>query len=124
MAALQRIFQLSPIEVLRLICGLFFLPHLALKFVFLEDTIAFFKRAGFSHPKPTIYLDAVVEIIVAGLLLSNTYVRYAACVAALHLLVAAVAVWIANGHTWRWNRGGPEYPIFWAIICLLVAKFS
>ena len=114
---------MSVIDVLRLVCGLFFLPHLVLKFVFLPDTIAFFRRARLPYPRPLIYLDAVVEIIVASLLITNVYVRYAACVAALHLLVAGVAVWIANGHTWRWNRGGPEYPIFWAIMCITLAVF-
>ena len=111
-------------DYLRLACGLFFLPHLVLKFVFLKDTEAFFARAGFRHPRPTIYFDAVVEIIVATMLIAKIYVPVAACLAAAHLLVAAGAVWIANGHTWRWNRGGPEYPIFWAIMCLLVAKAS
>jgi putative oxidoreductase len=111
-------------DILRLACGLFFLPHLLLKFVFMADTAAFFKRAGFKHPAPTICLDALVEIVAATMLIAKIYVPVAACVAAAHLLVAAVAVWIANGHTWRWNRGGPEYPIFWAIMCLLVAKGS
>jgi len=114
----------EPADILRLACGLFFLPHLVLKFVFLSDTVAFFRRAGFRYPKPTIYLDATVEIVVAAMLIGKIYVAYAACVAATHLLVAAGAAWRANGHTWRWNRGGPDYPIFWAIMCLLVAKSS
>ncbi len=34
-----------------------------------------------------------------SLLPLGVFTRYAAIVAALHLLVAGVAVWIANGHT-------------------------
>jgi putative oxidoreductase len=109
-------------DILRVVCGLFFLPHLALKFVFLNDTAAFFRRAGFKHPIPTIGVDACVEAVSAAMLIGKLYVPFAACVAAAHLLVAAGAVWIANGHTWRWNRGGPEYCLFWAIMCLVVAK--
>ena len=115
--------EIPPTEdILRIICGLFFLPHLVLKFVFLSDMAAFFRRAGFKHPIPTIGIDACVEAAAAAMLIANFYVPFAACLAAAHLLVAAGAVWIANGHTWRWNRGGPEYCLFWAIMCLLVAK--
>lgn len=109
------------LDGLRLICGAFFIPHLVLKFVFFNDTVAFFKRAGIPLQKPAIFLDAVVEIIVATMLIVNVYTGFAAILAAIHLSIAGVAVWRANGHTWRWNRGGPEYPLFWALMCLLVA---
>lgn len=109
------------VDALRVLCGVFFLPHLVLKFVFFPDTLKFFQRAGFPFGKQLIFLDAAIEIAVAAMLILNIAPRFAACVAALHLLVAAGAVWRANGHTWRWNRGGPEYPIFWSIICLIVA---
>ena len=111
-------------DILRLACGLFFLPHLILKFVFFNDTVAFFRRAGFSSPRIWICLNASVEVIAATMLLANIYARWGACIAAALLLVAAISIWKANGPRWRWNRGGPEYAVFWAIMCLLVANNS
>jgi putative oxidoreductase len=109
-------------DILRLACGLFFLPHLVLKFVFFNDTVAFFRRAGFSNPRIWICLDASAEVIAATMLISNVYARWGAYIAATLLLVAAISIWRANGRKWRWNRGGPEYPLFWAVMCLVVAR--
>jgi putative oxidoreductase len=114
--------NLELLDLLRIVCGLFFLPHLVLKFVFFDDTLEFFKKAGFPFAKQMILLDAAVEAVVAPMLIANIYPSYAAFIASMHLLVAGSAVWRANGHTWRWNRGGPEYAFFWSIMCLLIAR--
>lgn len=108
-------------DALRLSCGIFFIPHTVLKFVFFNDTVAFFHRAGYAWPRGWICIDATVEIFTAAMLLSNTNTRIAGSLAALLLTIAAISIWRANGRKWRWNRGGPEYPIFWAIMCLIVA---
>jgi putative oxidoreductase len=111
-------------DILRVACGLFFLPHLVLKFVFFKDTVAFFRRAGYSNPPVWICLDASAEVVAATMLIGNIYTRWGAYLATALLLVAAISIWRANGPKWRWNRGGPEYAFFWAIMCLIVAHNS
>ncbi len=118
------IVHIDLLFALRMICGLFFLPHLVLKFVFFNDTLVFFKKAGLPFPKQLIFVDAAVEAVVSTMLIANVVTWFAGGLGALHLSVAAAAVWRANGHTWRWNRGGPEYPLFWATLCVLIALGS
>jgi putative oxidoreductase len=57
---------------------------------------------------------------VAGLgLVFGVYPRLAAICAVAVLLGAGYAVVRINGWNWRWQKLGPEYPIFWALACLL-----
>jgi hypothetical protein len=37
------------------------------------------------------------------------------------LCVAAWATWRYSGGKWLWQIGGYEYPLFWAICCVVVA---
>ena len=66
---------------------------------------------------------AVVVESVAGLgMFFGIYTQWSALLAASALMVAAVAVCSANRSViWMWNKGGMEYPVFWAITCIAVA---
>ncbi len=81
----------------------------------------FFQAAGFKPPPRWMYLACAIETAVACSLLSNVLVRYFGILGAVHLLVAAAAVYIVSRGKWLWNIGGFEYCIFWAICCLAVA---
>ena len=53
------------INILRLICGLFFIPHIYAKF-FVPEALGFFVAAKFDPPKRYMYVACVVEIIISA----------------------------------------------------------
>src|SRR5262245_1665150 len=107
-------------NILRLICGLFFIPHIYAKF-FVPEALGFFVAAKFKPPAAWMYAACVIEIVVATGLIFAIYTTYAALLGFVHLLVAGAAVWKVTGGKWLWNIGGYEYCVFWAISCLVVA---
>ena len=117
---LQNFNPTEGINILRLICGLFFIPHIYAKF-FVPEALGFFVAAKFNPPKTWMYLACVIEIIISVGLIFAILPFYAGVLGFIHLLVAAVAVARVTGGKWLWNIGGYEYCVFWAISCLVVA---
>jgi putative oxidoreductase len=112
------------INILRIVCGLFIIPHLFVKFWNQDFVRGFFTKVGFNPPMPWIYLTFAIEIVcVIGLVL-GIYTTYAALLAGVFLLVASWASWRHSEGKWIWNFGGAEYPLFWAIACFVVALES
>jgi putative oxidoreductase len=107
-------------NILRLICGLFFIPHIYAKF-FVPEALGFFKAANFQPPAVWMYTACVIESFLAFGLIFAIFPMYAAAIACVHLLVAGGAVWKVTKGKWLWNIGGYEYCLFWAICCLIVA---
>ncbi|MCC6473385.1 MAG: DoxX family protein [Burkholderiales bacterium] len=107
-------------NILRIICGAFFVPHIYAKF-YVPEALGTFVAAGFKPPKFWLYTACVIELVLAAGLILGIYTSYVAWVAALHLLVAAVAVYRITGGKWLWNIGGYEYCVFWAVCCAVVA---
>ncbi len=121
MSGMTQAFDLTDgYNILRLICGLFFIPHIYAKF-FVPEALGFFVAAKFKPPATWMYTSCVIETVLAIALIFNIYPRYAGAVAFVHLMVAAVAVWRVTGGKWLWNIGGAEYCVFWAISCAVVA---
>ena len=108
------------INILRLICGLFFIPHIYAKF-FVPEALGFFVAARFNPPAAWMYGACVIEVLVAVGLIFAIFPLIAGVVGFVHLLIAAVAVWRVTKGKWLWNIGGYEYCVFWAICCLIVA---
>ncbi|HEX3939699.1 MAG TPA: DoxX family membrane protein [Xanthobacteraceae bacterium] len=108
------------INILRLICGLFFIPHIYAKF-FVPEALGFFKAAKFNPPAVWMYTACIIETILAAGLIFAILPFYAGVLACIHLLIAAAAVWKVTNCKWLWNIGGFEYCVFWAICCLIVA---
>lgn len=107
--------------ILRLICALFFLPHITFKIVGNPPpALEVFTAAGFKPPAFFMRLAVVVEIVAGLGLLLGIYTQWAALVAAASLAVAAGAVYKIE-RRWMWNLGGMEYCVFWAITCVAVA---
>src|SRR3974390_2169511 len=100
-------------NILRLICGLFLIPHLYAKF-YVPAALGFFVAAGFKPPKFWMYLAGGIEAVLAGTLILGIYVAIAGAIAAIHLLVATVGVYRVTGK-YLWNIGGYEFCLFWAI---------
>jgi putative oxidoreductase len=108
------------INILRLICGLFFIPHIYAKF-FVPEALGFFVAAKFNPPAAWMYTACVIEIFLAVGLIFAILPVIAGALGFVHLLVAGAAVWKVTKGKWLWNIGGYEYCLFWAICCLVVA---
>ena len=107
------------INILRVACGLFLLPHLYAKalnlpFAYKLYAVDTIRRAPASA---CIAIDTICSI---GMVLAIE-TRYAAALGAVFLAVAAWAVWRYSNGKWLWNVGGMEYCTFWAICCVAVA---
>lgn len=108
------------LNILRIICGAFFIPHIFGKF-FVPEALGFFVAAKFRPPATWMYLTGAIEIVLAIGLILGVYPLYVGLIAAFELLVAAAAVYRVSHGKWLWNISGCEYPVFWAICCIVVA---
>ena len=112
-------------NILRIICGAFMFPHVAGKFAggaLSAATVGFFAKAGFNPPELWVYIAAAAETLTGVALVLGICTRYAALGAAAVLAVAVYALQTVKGFSgWTWNRGGYEYPVFWALACIAVA---
>jgi uncharacterized membrane protein YphA (DoxX/SURF4 family) len=121
MSSLYEKFNLfNEFNILRIICGAFFIPHIYAKF-FVPAALGFFVAAKFQPPALWMYVACVIETVLAIGLIFGIYTTYVGAVAAVHLLVAAAAVYRVTEGKWLWNIGGSEYCVFWAICCVVVA---
>ena len=121
MSSLYQNFNLlDGFNILRIACGAFFIPHIYAKF-FEPAALGFFVAAKFQPSAAWMYLACVIEIVLAIGLIFGILTTYVAAVAAIHLTVAAIAVYRVTDGKWLWNIGGCEYPVFWAICCVVVA---
>jgi putative oxidoreductase len=119
---LQNFDLTNSINILRLICGLFFIPHIYAKF-FVPEALGFFVAAKFRPPAAWMYTACVIETFLAIGLIFAILPVIAGALGFVHLLVAGGAVWKVTKGKWLWNIGGYEYCLFWAICCLVVAMY-
>ena len=107
--------------VLRILCGVFLIPHLVVKFQSQDFVKGFMSDAGLKPPVLWLYGAFAVEIVASIGLIFDIYTFYAAILAGVFLLFASYASWRVSKGKWMWNFGGAEYPLFWAIVCFVVA---
>jgi putative oxidoreductase len=119
---LQNFDLTNGINVLRLICGLFFIPHIVGKFTE-PATLNFFKAAKFNPPATWMYVSATIETFLTIGLVFAIYTPYVAIIAALHLFVAAAATYKVT-RKWIWVIGGAEYCVFWGLSCIVLAMLT
>jgi len=110
---------LNEFNLLRIICAVFFIPHIIAKFT-VPPVLKFYVDVGFKPPEFWMYLSAAIETALTVALLFGLYTRYAAILAFIHLSVAAAAQYKLT-RNWTWVIGGIEYCVFWALCCLVVA---
>ena len=113
---------LNEFNILRLICGLFLIPHIYGKF-YEPAALGFFKAAKFKPPEFWMYLSGTIETLLAIGLIFGVFTTLAGAIAFIHLGIAAFFVYRVTGK-WLWNIGGYEYCLFWSICCLVVAMHS
>jgi putative oxidoreductase len=119
-----RILITNGLNILRIISGLFFFPHVMGKFAastVSAATAGFFAKAGFHPPEIWVYVAAVSETAVAVALVLGICTRFAALGAVALLAIAVYSLQVVKGFGWTWNTGGYEYPAFWAIVSFSVA---
>jgi len=107
--------------LLRLICALFFIPHMFFKAVGNPPPASkTFIAAGYPKPMLWMRIALVVEIFMSSLLFFDIYTQYTALLGVALLSVAAITVFFANDKQWIWiwRKGGKEYSVFWAL-CLV-----
>jgi putative oxidoreductase len=109
------------IDYLRVLCGVFLLPHLVVKFRSREFVKGFFADAGMHPPMVWLWTALAVEAVISPLLIFDIRAHIAALLAGVFLLFASWASWRVSKGKWMWNFGGAEYPLFWAICCFIVA---
>jgi putative oxidoreductase len=108
-------------NILRILCGVFLIPHSVGKITAWDYSSGFFEKAGFRPVKAWLYATLVFEAVLAAALILGIHTRYAAILCAVFMIVAAVAVLRVTRGKWLWNLGGCEYPVFWAICAIAVA---
>jgi putative oxidoreductase len=111
-------------NILRIMCGAFLIPHIAGKFADWAPqaaTVGFFEKAGFVPGAAWVYIAAGSEALAGAALVLGICTRYAALGAAAVLGIAAYALFAVKGFGWVWNKGGFEFPIFWAVTCVVIA---
>ena len=107
--------------VLRIMCGVFMIPHALGKIANMPAVSGFFEIAGFKPVKFWVYTAMVVEWIFVATLILGVFTQVAAAAAALFMFVAAAANHKVCKGKWLWNIGGSEYPVFWGLCCVIVA---
>jgi putative oxidoreductase len=108
-------------NILRIICGLFLLPHLYAKASDLPLTYKIYADFRLYPVKAWVFSCMALEIVCAIGMVFAICTRYVALIEAVFLLVAAWAVWRYSKGKWLWQTGGYEYCVFWAICCIVVA---
>ena len=117
---LTRFDPLNGDNIVRITAGIFMIPHVVGKFIDHAAVLGFFTKAGFPAPEFFLYLAAVTEALSGICLVLGLFTRFAAPAAAGALIVATGALYNVGGFKWLWNKGGFEYPIFWALICIAI----
>jgi putative oxidoreductase len=111
-------------NILRIVCGLFFIPHLFVKFQNQDFVKGFMEKVGLNPPAAWLYAAFAVEIVATIGLVFGIFTVYVAVLAGVFLFVAAWSSYKFSEGKWIWNFGGAEYPLFWGICCFVVAMHA
>jgi putative oxidoreductase len=114
----------NPVALLRILCGLWFLPHVIGKALNIERASGTFEKVGLKPGRFFVIFTIAIELAAAAGLVSGRYTALAAGLAVVVLLGASYAVVRLNGWNWRWQKQGPEYMILWAVACVLTTLGS
>lgn len=109
----------EPMVIVRILCGIWFLPHSIGKLRNIGMASLTFEKAGFRPGRAFVILTVVLELLAGIGLIFGIYERIAAGLAVIVLVGASYAVLKINGFNWRWQKLGPEYMLFWAAMCVL-----
>jgi putative oxidoreductase len=107
--------------LLRLVVGLFLIPHALGK---LKNQVAvqgFFEVAGMRPTKAWLWAAMIIEWVLVVCLVLDIATQIAAWFTFVFMLVAAAANYKVCKGKWLWNIGGSEYPVFWGLCAAILA---
>ncbi|MGB0749556.1 MAG: DoxX family protein [Magnetospiraceae bacterium] len=111
----------NPTVVVRLMCGLFYIPHILFKLNDMDGAVGFFGKVGLEPA----YLFVVLAILAEGAcalgLTFNILTKWIGIVSAFVMGMAVYAIFAVKGAGWLWNMGGVEYLIFWAVTSIALS---
>lgn len=110
---------LGPQDLLRMLCGLWFLPHAVLKVKNAALAKQTFANVGLRPGGFFLALTVAMELVAAAGLVLNILPEISAALAVVVLAGASYAVIRMHGWNWRWNRSGPEFMVFWSLACVI-----
>lgn len=113
----------NSINLVRIVCGLFFLPHAWAKMTQFQPHVEFFSHAGMNPAPFFVILALIIEVVVGVLFSAGILVRLTGLIGIAYLSIAAIADVKHSGLNWGWSVGGVEYPVFWAL-CILSVVIS
>ena len=119
MSFADKLNLLNEFNLLRIVCAVFFIPHIVAKFT-VPAALKFYVDVGFKPPAFWMYLAGAIETVLTICLFLGIYTRFAGAIGFIHLTVAAAATYKLT-RNWLWVIGGIEYCIFWALCCLVIA---
>lgn len=122
MAITRRDFDVTDAAVaVRLMVGLFYVPHALFKLNGMEGAAGLFGRIGFQPPMFWVSLAIAAELACAVALTLNIQVKWMGLASAAVMALAGYAVLVTKGPIWLWNFGGVEYIVFWGVASLVLA---
>ena len=111
----------DPVVVVRLMAGLFYIPHIVFKLTGFSASVAAFGKMGFEPALYWLLLAIATETICAVGLTLNVYTRYVGLMSAGTMALAVYGTFATKGVHWMWNFGGVEYLVFWGVASLALA---
>lgn len=120
-ASTHKFDPLDPVVIVRILCGLLFVPHILFKLTAMDGAAAFFAKAGFDPAYPFLLLAIFAESASAIGLVFNVMTKWTGLLAAAVMAGATKAVLATKGAIWLWNLGGIEYNVVWCFLCLVIA---
>ncbi len=112
----------NPAVAVRVMAGLFYIPHIMFKLTGFAGAVAVFGKMGFQPPAFWVSLALLTEILCAIGLTFNLYTRYVGFMSAGTMAFAVYGTLaLKGGMVWMWNFGGIEYLVFWGVASAALA---
>lgn len=115
----MELMHIDSLTVLRIMSGVWFVPHCIGKLRNIGPASQTFAKAGLHPARAFVIITIILELLAGAGLVLGIYEQFAAALAVVVLLGASYAVIKINGFNWRWQKQGPEFMIFWAAVCAL-----
>ncbi|HTH16437.1 MAG TPA: DoxX family protein [Magnetospirillum sp.] len=121
-SSLKTNFDISNgMNVIRMMAGAFYAPHIIYKIVGWDASLVFFSKAGLEPALLFLTLSLITESVCAVGLFFGILTRWVGLAAAATMVVATYATFNVKGVGWLWNKGGVEYLAFWGVVSLVLA---
>ena len=115
--------DLSPISCLRLLSGVFLIPHLLWDLRNPSEGAKIYKDAGIGFGFLLFPTSVIIETWIIISFLFDVVSRLTAVLAVLYFAIAAAVIWKLT-RKWLWNFKGVEFLLFWSLCCVLIAIYG